>query len=307
MLFNSHILADVAALCTRIAIMRDGRVLWQGAVDEALSGPQGDLESVLHGGGAVVKRVAAVAVNTFRETIRDRILGVIILFALAMIVASLWLASISLGQEDRMIKDFGLVAVSFFGLIVAAFVAASLVRKEVEKRTVFIIFSKPVSRSEFIWGKFLGLAATMFTVLAGMTVFLFALAWIVAEAPSGSLLLAGLLIYVQLLVVMALTMLFSTMTSAVLASVWGICVYAAGELSRNVLSLSHVGTLRRHARRLGRRLRPGAQPERDRHPRPLVGEGAISWSSLAAWCVYLLAYLVVVLFLATWIFRRKEF
>ncbi len=201
-----------------------------------------------------MKRVAAVAVNTFRETIRDRILGVIILFALAMIVASLWLASISLGQEDRMIKDFGLVAISLFGLIVAAFVAASLVRKEVEKRTVFIIFSKPVSRSEFIWGKFLGLAATMFTVLAGMTVFLFVLAWIVARSPSGSLLLAGLLIYLQLLVVMAMTMLFSTMTSAILASVWGICVYAAGQLSHNVLSLSRSG----HSGGRARRCRPSS-------------------------------------------------
>jgi Cu-processing system permease protein len=254
-----------------------------------------------------VKRVVAVAVNTFRETIRDRILGVIILFALALIVASLWLASISLGQGDRMIKDFGLVAVSFFGLIVAAFVAASLVRKEVEKRTVFIIFSKPVSRSEFIWGKFLGLAATMFTVLAGMTVFLFLLAWVVAKSPSGSLLLAGLLIYLQLLVVMALTILFSTMTSAVLASVWGICLYVAGELSHNVLSLSHAGHsgLAHVASAVVFYVVPNLSAVDIRAP--IVGEGAVAWGSLAAWCGYLLAYLVVVLFLTTWIFRRKEF
>lgn len=254
-----------------------------------------------------MKRVVAVAVNTFRETIRDRILGVIILFALALIVASLWLASISLGQEGRMIKDFGLVAVSFFGLIVAAFVAASLVRKEVEKRTVFIIFSKPVSRSEFIWGKFLGLAATMFTVLAGMTVFLFLLAWVVARSPSGSLLLAGLLIYLQLLVVMGLTILFSTMTSAVLASVCGICLYAAGELSHNVLSLSHVGHsgVTHVASAVVFYVVPNLSAVDIRAP--IVGEGAVAWGSLAAWCGYLLAYLVAVLFLTTWIFRRKEF
>jgi ABC-type transport system involved in multi-copper enzyme maturation permease subunit len=252
-------------------------------------------------------RVAAVAVNTFRETIRDRILGVIILFALAMIVASLWLASISLGQEDRMIKDFGLVAISLFGLIVAAFVAASLVRKEVEKRTVFIIFSKPVSRSEFIWGKFLGLAATMFTVLAGMTVFLFVLAWIVARSPSGSLLLAGLLIYLQLLVVMAVTILFSTMTSAILASVWGICVYAAGQLSHNVLSLSRLGHsgITHAASVLVFYLVPNLSAIDIRAA--VVGEGAVGWTSLAAWCGYLLAYLVIALLAATWIFRRKEF
>ncbi len=251
-------------------------------------------------------RVAAVALNTFRETIRDRILGVIILFALAMIVASLWLASISLGQQDRMIKDFGLVAISLFGLIVAAFVAASLVRKEVEKRTVFIIFSKPVSRSEFIWGKFIGLAATMFTVLTGMTVFLFVLAWIVAGSPSGSLLLAGLLVFLQLLVVMAMTMLFSTMTSAILASVWGICVYAAGQLSHNVLSLSRLG----HsgvAHVLSTAVFyvvPNLSAVDLRAA--VVGEGGRG-TGLLAWSAYLVAYLVIALCAATWIFARKEF
>jgi len=254
-----------------------------------------------------VKRVAAVALNTFRETIRDRILGVIILFALAMIVASLWLASISLGQQDRMIKDFGLVAISVFGLIVAAFVAASLVRKEVEKRTVFIIFSKPVSRSEFIWGKFLGLAATMFTVLAGMTVFLFVLAWMVSHSASGSLLLAGLCVFLQLLVVMAMTMLFSTMTSAILASVWGICVYAAGQLSHNVLSLSRVGhSAVAHAlSTVVFYLVPNLSAVDLRAS--VLGEGNHGVAGLLAWSAYLVAYLVIALFAATWIFGRKEF
>ena len=254
-----------------------------------------------------MRRVAAVAVNTFRETIRDRILGVIILFALAMIVASLWLASISLGQEGRMIKDFGLVAISLFGLIVAAFVAASLVRKEVDKRTVFIIFSKPVSRSEFIWGKFLGLAATMFVVLMGMTAFLFVLAWIVAHGPQGSLLVAGLLIYLQLLVVMAMTMLFSTLTSAILASVWGICVYAAGQLSHNVLSLSRLGHsgVTHVMSRVVFYVVPNLSAIDVRGA--VVGEGAMSHTSILAWSGYLVAYLVVALFAATWIFARKEF
>jgi ABC-type transport system involved in multi-copper enzyme maturation permease subunit len=181
------------------------------------------------------------------------------------------------------------------------------VRKEVEKRTVFIIFSKPVSRSEFIWGKFLGLAATMFTVLAGMTVFLFALAWVVARSPSGSLLLAGLLVFLQLLVIMALTMLFSTMTSAVLASVWGICLYAAGQLSHNVLSLSRLGHsgVTHAASAAIFVLVPNLSAIDIRGA--LVGEGAVAWAGVAAWSGYLLAYLVVVLFLTTWIFRRKEF
>ena len=183
----------------------------------------------------------AIAVNTFRETIRDRVLAVIVVFALLMIVGGLWLGSISLGEQGRMMTDFGLVAVSAFGLIVAVFVAAGLVRKEMEKRTVYVLFSKPVSRGTFIAGKFLGLCVTMAIVLAGMGVFLFALVWLVGRQPSGYLLLAVLLIYVQLLAIMAVTIFFSTMGSAILASVLGICVYVAGQLSHNVLALTKLG------------------------------------------------------------------
>ena len=103
-----------------------------------------------------MNQVVAIAVNTFKETIRDRVLAVIVVFALLMIAGGLWLGSISLGEQGRMMKDFGLVAVTAFGLIVAVFVAAGLVHKEVEKRTVFVLFSKPVSRVAFISGKFVG-------------------------------------------------------------------------------------------------------------------------------------------------------
>jgi ABC-type transport system involved in multi-copper enzyme maturation permease subunit len=158
-----------------------------------------------------VKQIVNIAVNTFRETIRDRVLAVIVVFALLMIAAGLWLGSISLGEQGRMIKDFGLVAVTGFGLIVAVFVAAGLVHKEVEKRTVYVLFSKPVSRGAFITGKYIGLCGTMAAVLAGMGIFLFALVWMVAGEPAGMVLLAVLMIYVQLLAVVAVTIFFSTM------------------------------------------------------------------------------------------------
>lgn len=254
-----------------------------------------------------MRRVAAIARNTFRETIRDRVLGVIVVFALLMIVGSLWLGSISLEQQGRMMIDFGLVAVSGFGLIVAVFVAATLVRKEVEKRTVFVIFSKPVGRGEFLWGKFLGLCATMAVVMTGMAVFLFLVAWWVAGDPTPLLLLAVALVYLQLVVVMAATVFFSTMTSAVLATVLGICTYVAGELSGNVLSLTEMGdnpVLKAVAwvvfiliPNLGAIDLKAA----------VVGETSVPGGSLVAWSAYLVAYVVVVLVAATAVFRRKEF
>jgi Cu-processing system permease protein len=254
-----------------------------------------------------VKQTFAIAINTFKETVRDRILAVIVLFALGMIVASLWLASLSLGQGERMMRDFGLVAVTLFGLIVAVFVAGSLVHKEVDKRTVFVLFSKPVGRSEFVWGKFLGLAGTMLVVVTGMGLFLFGITWLVTHVALGSVLLATLLVFVQLLAVMAITIFFSTFTSAILASVLGVCVFAAGQLSHNVLSLTRLGhsEMLKAVSWLVFLLIPNLSAIDIKGP--IAGEGGVDWGAIGAWTGYLAAYVVVCLVLATLVFRRKEF
>ena len=254
-----------------------------------------------------MKQLVAITINTFKETIRDRVLAVIVVFALLMIAGALWLGAISLGQQARMMKDFGLVAITGFGLIVAVFVAASLVHKEVEKRTVFVLFSKPVSRAAFISGKFVGLCGTMAVVLAGMGLFLFLLVWLVGGEVSGMVLVAVAMIYVQLVTVMAVTIFFSTIGSAILAAVLGICVFVAGQLSHNVLALT----------RLGRNpvtealswvvyvLIPNLSAVDVKAG--VVGEGTLAWGEIALWSVYLAAYVVVTLALATLIFRRREF
>ena len=254
-----------------------------------------------------MRQAAVIAANTFRETTRDRVLAVILVFALIMIAGGLWLASISLGEQGRMMKDFGLVAVTGFGLVVAVFVAASLVRKEIEKRTVYVLFSKPVSRTAFIVGKFLGMCGTMAVVMAGMGCFLFALVWLVGGGPSGTVLLATAMIYVQLVVVIAVTILFSTMTSAILASVLGICVFIAGQLSHNVLSLTQLGhnTLTEVLSWVVYVLIPNFTAIDVKVA--AVGETNAGWGQLALWTAYLAAYVVVVLVLSTAIFRRKEF
>jgi len=254
-----------------------------------------------------VRQVRAIAVNTFKETIRDRILAVIVVFALLMIAAGLWLGSISLGEQGRMMKDFGLVAVTAFGLIVAVFVAAGLVHKEVEKRTVYVLFSKPVSRVAFISGKFVGLCATMAVVLAGMGLFLFALVWMVDGRPSGMVLLAVLMVYVQLLAIMAVTIFFSTLGSAILASVLGICVFVAGQLSHNVLALTRLGKnpLTEALSWVIYVIIPNLSAVDVKAG--VVGEQTLAWGQIGLWTAYLLAYVVVVLALAALVFRRKEF
>jgi len=254
-----------------------------------------------------MKQLIAITANTFRETIRDRILAVIVVFALIMIAGSLWLGSISLGEQARMMKDFGLLAITGFGLIVAVFVAASLVHKEVEKRTVFVLFSKPVSRAAFIAGKFIGLCGTLAVVLAGMGLFLFVLVWIVGGEQSGTLLLAVVMIYVQLVTVVAVTVFFSTLGSAILAAVLGICVFVAGHLSHNVLSLTRLGknAVTEALSWVVYVLIPNLSAVDVKAG--AVGEQTLAWGEIGLWVLYLLAYVVVALALATLVFRRKEF
>ena len=254
-----------------------------------------------------MNQLVAITVNTFKETIRDRVLAVIVVFALIMIAAGLWLGSISLGEQGRMMIDFGLVAVTGFGLIVAVFVAAGLVRKEVEKRTVYVLFSKPVSRVAFISGKFVGLCGTMAVVLSGMGLFLFALVWVVSGRPSGIVLLAVVMIYVQLLAIMAVTIFFSTLGSAILASVLGICVFVAGQLSHNVLALTRLGKnpLTEALSWVVYVIIPNLSAVDVKAG--AVGEQTLAWGQIGLWTVYLAAYVVVVLALAALIFRRKEF
>ena len=254
-----------------------------------------------------MNQLVAITVNTFKETIRDRVLAVIVVFALIMIAAGLWLGSISLGEQGRMMKDFGLVAVTGFGLIVAVFVAAGLVHKEVEKRTVYVLFSKPVGRVSFMAGKFIGLCGTMATVQAGMGVFLFALVWIVSGHASGAVLIAVVMIYVQLLGVMAVTIFFSTLGSAILSSVLGMCVFVAGQLSHNVLSLTRLGKnpLTEALSWVVYVIIPNFSAIDVKAG--VVGEQTLAWGRIGLWVVYLLAYIVVALAAAAAVFRRKEF
>src|SRR3954470_19406227 len=103
----------------------------------------------------------AIATNTLREAVRDRILYNLILFVLLITGSAIFLGELTAGQEARVIVDLGLSAILIFGAFIAIFVGVSLVWKEIEKRTVYSIFSKPIGRGEFIVGKYLGLCLTL--------------------------------------------------------------------------------------------------------------------------------------------------
>jgi len=250
--------------------------------------------------------IVAIALNTFREAIRDRVLYLLLVFALILIGISRLLSMLTVGNEEKIIKDTGLAAISLFGVLTAAFVGVNLVFKEIERRTVYTLLANPVRRWQFLGGKFVGLAAVLAMNVALMSTLLFAvLLW--RGEPPWSLIPAIALIYVELLLITAFALLFSSLTNPILAAVWTFATYVMGHLTWSLKLLRD-------------RMPDGPGQwlcdvlywilpnlERLNIKQEVVHGLALpdGFYSLAA--AYGLAYTVVVLALACLVFERKDF
>ncbi len=117
--------------------------------------------------------VGTVALNTFREAVRDRVLYNLVFFALVMMASAILVGQISVGIEQIVIVTLGLSAISIIGLLISVFIGVGLVSKEIDKRTLYALLAKPLRRWEFISGKFAGLALTLAVNTAAMSAGLF--------------------------------------------------------------------------------------------------------------------------------------
>lgn len=186
-------------------------------------------------------KVQAIAVTTFREAVRDKILYTLLFFALAMIACSAVIADLTVGEYGKIIRDLGLAAIDLFGLMIAIFVGIGLVYKEIERKTIYTIASKPIARWEFLVGKYLGLAMTLAAEVGVMGLgFLLQLKLTDAGASLG-LVPAIWLIFVELLVVTAIAIVFSCFTTPLLASLFTLGLTVVGRLSPHLKELAEAG------------------------------------------------------------------
>jgi ABC-type transport system involved in multi-copper enzyme maturation permease subunit len=183
-------------------------------------------------------KILSIALNTFRENLREKLLYNLLFFALLMIGSSILLSRITLGDYHRLILDLGLASINLFGVLIAIFVGIGLVSKEVDRKTIYTIVSKPIPRYEFLLGKYCGLVMTLFANTVVMVVgFLIVLQ--VMEVPITSLVFKSLaLIFLELMVVTAVAVLFSTFTSATLSAIFTLAVYVIGHLSGDLKEFS---------------------------------------------------------------------
>jgi ABC-type transport system involved in multi-copper enzyme maturation permease subunit len=188
-------------------------------------------------GRARLNRVLAVAANTFRESVRERVLYNLVFFAVVLTLSSLVLKQLSLRQDEKIVKDVGLAAMDFFGTLIAVFIGVGLVSKEIERRSLYPLLAKPLSRDEFFVGKFLGLAFTLLVNTAVMTAGLAVTLLATGRAFDPGLLKGIIPIYFGLMLTVAIALFFSTVTSAALAAVGTLCLCIAGRYSDILLHM----------------------------------------------------------------------
>jgi ABC-type transport system involved in multi-copper enzyme maturation permease subunit len=190
---------------------------------------------------SIWRRISAIARNACREAVRDRVLYNLVLFVLLLTTAAIFLGELSGGQERKIIVDLGLSAMLLFGVFIAIFVGIGLVYKEIERRTIYAIFAKPVGRAEFLIGKYLGLCLTLLInvlVMGGGV----SLALIFVSRGWDPLALriwpAILLIYLELMILTGVALLFSSFSSPALSALLTFFIFIIGHFSADLKNLA---------------------------------------------------------------------
>ena len=200
-----------------------------------------------------MRSIWLIARAVFKESVRDRVPYAMVVFAVILIAASYLIGQLTAGQDMKIIKDLGLAALSIFGLFIAIFIGIGLVSKEVEKKSVFGLLSKPISRAQFILGKYAGLVMTLAVNLGVMTLAYFAVLYYMdAMASAGAraswpapaldprLLIAIGLIFAELMLVTALALFFSTYSSPLLATLLTAGLWIAGHFNADLRNFETV-------------------------------------------------------------------
>jgi ABC-type transport system involved in multi-copper enzyme maturation permease subunit len=264
---------------------------------------------------AALARIWAIALNTFREAVRNKVLAILVLFAIALMGFSLVLGQLSLHEELRIIKDLGLAGISIFGVIISLFLGVNLLSKELDRKTVYAVIPKPLHRHEFLLGKYLGMVVTITALVGLMSVVLAGFVLMQGGEHGVIMLRAEVLVLLELLLLMAVAMLFSSFSSPWLSAMFAGSLWVIG---RNSAELEAFATGKLDGSAGGRLLElllellpdfrmffvSGANFD---ETVVSVHESFVSWSYVGSAAAYALTYGALCLLVAVLLFRRRDF
>ncbi len=176
-------------------------------------------------------KIRAIALNTFKEAIRDRVLYLLLFFAAVCIIFSRILALLTVGDRVKIIKDVGLASLSLFGALMAILMGVGLVFKEIDKKTIYTLLVKPIRRYEFLLGKYLGLVLTLLVMLLAMSLIYLAVIFLHTFKIEWKMLIAIIFIFEELCLVTSVALLFSCFSTPILSSIFSLSFYLIGHFS----------------------------------------------------------------------------
>jgi len=179
-------------------------------------------------------KIQAIAINTFREAVRDKILYNLLIFALLIIGCSVLVGTLTIGEQQKIIKDMGLASISIFGVLIAVFVGIGLVYKEIDRKTIYNIISKPVHRYQFLIGKYLGLVLTLLVNVLIMAGVFLSIVYGLEGTVGLPMVQAIFLIFLELMLITAVALLFSTFSTPALSATFTLAIYVIGHWSKDL-------------------------------------------------------------------------
>lgn len=259
---------------------------------------------------SMAQKLRAIALNTFRESVRDRVLYNLILFVLLLVGASVFISDLSISVESKFVATLGLSAMLVFGALIAIFIGVGLVYKEIDKRTIYNLLSKPVHRHEFIVGKYLGLCLTLFVnslvMVAATEIALFFVNGKLTPLNVTAL-GAAYLVYLELALIVAVALMFSSFSTPMLSALFSFAVYVIGNFSKDLLQMARIteSEVARFALRGLYYLLPNLSNfsfiTEASHEQMVPAQTAL-WAT-----VYAVVYIAILLSIAALVFQKRNF
>jgi ABC-type transport system involved in multi-copper enzyme maturation permease subunit len=250
--------------------------------------------------------ILTLARSTFLETVRDRIFYLVAVFGFIMLASTAILSPLTVGAQGKIMADVGLASMVLFGLLVVVFVGSSMVRKELDKGTIVTILSKPVGRREYLVGKYLGLNLTLVSMLAVMGLVFLLMLFLSPGSFSLRFLGAFYLTFLELTLINAVVVFFSTSVSPILAAVFTLGVFGVGHLSQSIRDFGQLqgGVFQKQVSELVYYMTPNLEVFNQRGA--IVHGTPVSAEHLVMATVYSLAWSALLLTVAGSVFSRKE-
>lgn len=267
-----------------------------------------------------MRPIGLVALAAYKESVRDRVPLMIVGFGVLLVAASYLISQMTAGQDLKIIKDLGLAALSMLGLLISVFIGIGLVAKEVERKSIYGVLSKPVSREQFLLGKYLGLVMTLGVNLAAMCVAFYVVLFYQnvtanegtravwpAPAMDPRLMIAVVLIFAELMIVTAVALFFSTFSSPLLSASLTLGLWVAGHFNADLRHFEEVvdSPVAASVARAIYYMLPNLAPFDVKSE--IVHGVPIAMSHVVLTFAYALVYIAILLLAAIAIFRRRDF